>query len=125
MGMAGELVPFVMIPRFTSYFGTSEFSTVALDVSAYSGGSLTLWRGALVGAGSFALYTETSHDGYEWFPYPLGGGGSPVPWDPGDNAATAVTLLFDRKYFRVRLVLTGTDPFVTCWCAGMLERRVE
>ncbi len=125
MGMAGDLVPFVMIPRFSSYFGTSEFATVALDISAYAGGSLTLWRGKLIGGGTLKLYTETSHDGYEWFGYPEGVGGQPQPWDPGADASETVGIDVSRRYFRVRVVLTGTDPGVTCWCAGMLEYRVD
>lgn len=125
MGMAGELVPFVMIPRFTSYFGTSEFTTVALDVSAFQGGSLTLWRGKLIGGGAFALYTETSHDGYTWFGYPPGPGGTPLPWNPGNDGSVSVGLAFTRRYFRVRIVLTGTDPAVTCWATGLLEYRID
>ncbi len=125
MAMVGELVPFVMIPRFTTYLGTSEFTTVALDVSAFKGGSLRLWRGKLVGGGTFKLYTETSHDGYTWFGYPIGGGGLPTPWDPGDDASVGVGLAFDRRYFRVRVVLTGTNPGVTCWATGLLEYRID
>jgi hypothetical protein len=126
MGARGELVPLVLIPRFTSFFGTSELATVALDVSAFAGGEATLWRGKLIGAGAtFELYTETSHDGIAWFGYPLGGGGAPVPWDPGDDDFVDVGLAFAHRWFRVRVVLTGTDPGVTCWMTGMLEYRTD
>ena len=125
MSMKGELVPMVLIPRFSSYFGTSEFETVALDVSAFSGGTCTLWRGKLLGGGTFKLFTETSHDGYTWFGYPPGVGGAPIPWDPGDDASMEVGLAFSHRYFRVRIVLTGTDPAVTCWCTGLLEYRIN
>jgi hypothetical protein len=125
MGMAGELVPFVMIPRFTSYFGANEFSTVALDVSAFAGGTLSLWRGKLMGTSpTFKLYTENSHDGYTWFPYPVIAG-VPQPWDPGADTAIDLGLDLSRRYFRVRIVLTGTDVGVTCWCTGLLEYRLD
>jgi hypothetical protein len=125
MGARGELVPLVLVPRFTSYLGSAEYASVPLDVSAFSGGTATLWRGRLVGTGAtFALYTETSHDGYVWSGYPVGPGG-PVPYDPGDDASTEVGLAFAHRWFRVRLVLGGTDPGVTCWLTGLLEYRTD
>lgn len=123
--MKGELVPVVLIPRFTSYFGTSEYATVAMDVTAFSSGVATFWRGKLAGGGTFKLYTETSHDGYAWFGYPIGGGGLPTPWDPGDDASVTVAIDVTRRFFRIRIVLTGSDPGVTCWMAGMLEYRID
>jgi hypothetical protein len=48
-----------------------------------------------------------------------------VPWDPGADASVDVPLAFAHRYFRVRLVLTGTDSGVTCWMTGMLEFRTD
>lgn len=125
MGMVGELVPLVLIPRFTSYFGTTEYATVPLDLSAFAGGGVTLWRGKMIGSGTgFAMYTENSHDCVKWFGYPLAAG-VPVPWQPGADSSMDVGLDLSRRWFRVRIVLTGTGPAVTCWCAGMLEYRID
>ncbi|MEJ2202960.1 MAG: hypothetical protein P8170_02490 [Gemmatimonadota bacterium] len=33
--MAGELVPLVLIPRYTSYVGDGTFTTIAMDVTEY------------------------------------------------------------------------------------------
>lgn len=121
MSKVGHLVPLVMIPRFTSYFGTSdEFKTVALDVSRYSSARLTLWRGDVLDSGTFKLYTETSHDGYTWFTDPSAG------YDTtGPGASKTIDVDFPRRYFRVRVKLTGGSPGVTCWCEGMLEYRID
>jgi len=126
MSARGELVPIVLVPRFSSFFGAGEYATVPLDISAFAGGGATLWRGKMVGTSpTFELYTESSHDGYAWFGYPIGGGGVPIPYDPGDDGSMEVGVGLQHRYFRVRIVLGGTDPGVTCWLAGMLEYRVD
>jgi len=121
MSVVGETVPVILIPRFSSYFGASDLATVPLDVSSFSKGTVTLWRGPLVDPGTFRLHVETSHDANTWFAEPPGSTG----FDPGDDDSEIVGFTCPRRWLRVRVSLTGSQPAVTCWCAGMLEYRVD
>lgn len=119
--MIGELVPLVLIPRYTSFVGANEFTTTPFDAADFSTGSVRLWRGALLGTDSptFLAFFETSNDKVVWTPQ------NPSGDDPGANSAMPITLALGRRWLRVRVVLTGTNPAVTCMCAGTLTRRVR
>src|SRR5262245_2885891 len=124
MPMVGEAVPFVLIPRFSSYIGPGSYNTVPLDVTEYSQATVVLWLGQLTPTGTgctFKLYVETSHDGNTWFLEPSGSPG----YDPGDDASVGITFTCRRRFLRVRVTTTGTDASITCWCAGLLDVRVE
>lgn len=129
--MAGELVPLVMIPRFTTYTGESEFATAPLEVSRYDKAYVTLWRGPLVGGsgpppplGSLATFRavfEASHDADTWIEV-----SSAVT---SFNTSSDFTVDLDRRWLRVLVSLTArTDTNVaaiTCWATGSLRLRVE
>ncbi len=119
MSMVGELVPVVMVPRYTGMVGAQDFVTVPLEVSDYTGASLVVWRGPLIGTNpTFTVYMETSLDNVNWITSPAGS-------DPGANTAALIAAPFSgRRWFRVRITLGGTAPGVTCWCAGHMELRV-
>jgi len=132
--MIGELVPLVMIPRFTSFLGPTTFSTNPLDVSEYERSHLEFWRGELAGSAGSPVATFTAHFEEANEPDPPGGAWTIVP-TPGfttpittANANSLVTPLnFTKKYFRIRIVLTGTSTGhcgITCWAAGNLEKRI-
>ena len=131
--MAGEIVPLVMIPRFTTYAGHAsfvttpmEFITVPLDVAKYSRAVLTVFRGPLVGAteptpATFSLVFETSHDGVAWFELH-----TPITTA---SDTTNLDLVLDRRWFRVRVGITvssapASKGAITCWAAGSLVSRV-
>ena len=119
--MKGELVPVVLVPRYTGYVGSGTYTTMPLNVEAFAKGTITLWRGRLPGTGSptFTAYFEDSHDGVEWTPFDAGGE------DPGADASAIVRFDLVRRWLRVRVVLTGSGTGASCWAVGMLERRVE
>ncbi len=127
--MEGELVPLVLIPRFTSYLcGTArEFVSVQLDVAEFQNALVSLWRGPLLGSGepgepTFTAYMETSQDGTVWTVTPPLSSGH----DPGANGTLALNVGFPHlKFLRIRIKLTGTGPAVTCWCTGFLQYRIE
>ena len=58
--MAGELVPLVLIPRYTTYSGAHTFTTIAMDVTDYQSAIVNVWRGALNGGGTYAISFEES-----------------------------------------------------------------
>lgn len=122
--MIGEIVPLVMIPRFTSYLGEGTYTTVPLDVSDYEGATLEFWRGQLrsPGTGTFTAYFEQASE--PWADDTLWNVLATVT---SANASSLETLTFSRfPYFRVRIVLEDATYHavgVTCWAAGFLRKR--
>jgi hypothetical protein len=117
--MAGELVPLVLIPRFSSYIGANTFVTVGMDVSDYEKAIVNVWRGNMTGtAPTFAISFEESTDQDSWSTCASGTGG-----DPGANAEAQYTPTLGKRWFRAKLILGGTQPAATCWAVGFLEQR--
>jgi len=133
--MAGELVPLVMIPRFTTYAGlkpTDGFSTVGMDVTEYESAIINVWRGKLVqataGTGpspTFLVNCEGSTDQNTWSPCTGTSADEAVAEDTEEQLVPQLS----KRWFRVRIKLTagggGTDPVVSCWAVGYLEQRLR
>jgi len=119
--MTGEMVPLVVLPRFTSYVGAGTFSTAPMDVSEFTGGEVTFWRGPLVGGAAMAPFTthfEGSHDALNWT--------AVSPPVTSANASSWFALPFPKRWFRVRVVLQADGSGVvgiSLWLAGAIERR--
>jgi hypothetical protein len=119
--MAGELVPLVMLPRYSMFAGAStEFTTIAMDVTEYENAILNCWRGPLSGGGAFQMTFEESTDQVTWSTC----AGTTANWDPGASTEAQVTAQLKKRWFRVKVNLTGTDPVVSCWVVGALEERL-
>ena len=129
--MSGELVPLVLLPRYTTYAGkpgsgNTYFSTIALDVTQYQNAIMNVWRGKLVGSTTpgVTFWFEESTDQDSWSVCdgsPGGGSGG----DPGENTETQYTLTLKKRWFRVKAELGGADNVVTCWAVGFLEERLR
>jgi hypothetical protein len=121
--MRGEIVPAVMLPRFTTYVGEGSYTTPPMAVEAYSEGIFTFWRGPLVGGAAldpFKAYLEVSHDANVWA---VMGSAITVP-----DTSSKVQTPFPRRWFRVRVDLLGDANGVvgiTMWMAGVMERTVR
>ena len=121
--MIGELVPAVIMPRFTSYVGPGTYATVPLDVTEFPGGLVTFWRGPLVGGAAstpFQAIFEESQDAQVW-----------RSTSPGTvttvNRSDPYAVLFGQRWFRVRVVLAADANGVVAlsmWLSGAFERRV-
>jgi hypothetical protein len=107
--------------RFTTLAGAASFSTSPLDVSQLDGVRLQVYRADLLGSGdlTFTVFIEESLDGENWTQGP----DAPVGYDPGAGLAQFFSYCFQLRWFRLRVVLTGTDPMVTCWAEGVVERK--
>ena len=65
--MAGELVPLVLLPRYTTYGGDSTFTTIAMDVTDYETAIVNVWRGKLIGTAPGIGFTfQESTDQVTW-----------------------------------------------------------
>lgn len=139
--MSGELVPLVMLPRYTVFagklgtVGTANvgYTTIAMDVTEFQKAILNVWRNAVmkVASGdspSFAIYFEESTDQVAWMACSVAASsGSGPNWDPGDNTEVQYVATLTKRWFRVRVVLdsTGVGAAVTCWAVGFLEQRIR
>lgn len=114
--MAGQAVPMVLIPRYTSFVGAGTFTTVPLPVADYAQAHVTFWRGRCTG-GSFSAVFEDSHDAVTWSNC------------LGTTTITSVDtcgnwdIPLERRWFRVRIALSTSA--ITCWATGLLERRLR
>lgn len=118
---SGELVPLVMIPRYSTYCGASVFTTIAMDVTEYQKAILNCWRGKLSGSSpTFAIAFEESTDQVSWTTCTNGTGG-----DPGEETEVQYTPDLKKRWFRVKVTLGGTNPVATCWAVGFLEMRLS
>jgi len=117
--MAGELVPLVLLPRYSTYVGAGTFTTIGMEVSDYSKAIVNVWRGALTGTTpTFAVVFEESTDQENWTTCTSGSGG-----DPGPSTEAQYQPELNKRWFRIKVTLGGTDPAGTCWAIGFLEMR--
>lgn len=124
--MAGELIPLVMVPRYTTFADAvaRDFTTIAMDVTDYQTAIVSVWRGGLIGASAaFKVYFEESTDQESWTACD---GTNPAGQDPGTNNEVQYSATLKKRWFRVKVSLTtGTDMSVTMWAMGFLEQRIS
>lgn len=117
--MAGELVPLVLVPRYSTFVGAHSFTTTGMEVSDYSKAIVNVWRGAMTGTSpTFAVQFEESTDQSNWTICTNGTGG-----DPGANAEAQYSPELTKRWFRIKITFGGTDPAGSTWAIGFLEMR--
>lgn len=116
--MAGELVPLVLIPRYSSFCGVGSFTTIAMEVTDYDGAKVNVWRGPLAGGGTFQVAFEESTDGTNFSTC-----SGATPGDPGQDTETQYSPTLNKRWFRIKVTTTGSNPHVTCWAMGYLVMR--
>ena len=118
--MAGELVPLVLLPRYSTFVGALVFTTIGMEASNYSKAIVNVWRGSMTGTSpTFGAVFEESTDQNTWTTCVNGTGG-----DPGADSEQQYTPDLSMRWFRIKVTLAGTDPAVSCWAMGFFERRV-
>jgi len=118
--MAGELVPLVLLPRYTSYIGASTYTTIGMQVTDYAKAIVNGWRGKLLGTSPTVGFTfEESTDQLNWTTC----ANTSANADPGEETEAQYEPTLNKRWFRVKVTLGGTDPAVSCWAIGFLEMR--
>lgn len=121
--MAGELVPLVLVPRFSTYSGASQyFSTIALDVTEFQNAIVNVWRGPMVFSGgtpAFKVTFQESTDQDSWSTC----GNTTADTSVAEDTETQFTPELKKRWFRMRVLLEGTNPVATAWAVGFLEER--
>lgn len=109
----------ILLPRFSTLAGAGDFTTQAINVSAYEGADVSVWMGRMVGAGGSATATvQESTDQAVWVTC---AGTSEVALS--DNSEQTLTPTFARPWMRLKVNLAGTAPVMTCYAVGYLEKR--
>ncbi len=122
--MAGELVPLILMPRYSTFAGAGDYTTIAMDVTEYENAIVNIWRGKLLGTGTlFQMSFEESTDQFGWTSCTVTGGTHPV--DPGESQETQRTAALKKRWFRTKLTLVGSNVVVSCWAVGSLEQRTD
>jgi hypothetical protein len=117
--MAGNFVPLVLIPRYTTYSGDSiDYTTIGMDVSDYDKAVVSFWRSGGNSLTSIAITFEESIDQLNWTTC----SGGPYN-DPGSNTEGQFQPVLTKRWFRIKITLTGAGATVSCWCIGFLEMR--
>lgn len=129
--MAGELVPLVMVPRYTTYAGNVTgytanpgFTTVGMDVSEYDSAIINFWRGPIVvetGTPTFLVTCQESTDQNVWSTC----AGTTADTAVSENAELQFTPTLSKRWFRIKIMVAGTKPVVSCWAVGYLIRRLR
>ena len=115
--MAGLQVPLVLIARFSTYLGPEFYRGLPLDVTAFSGLTLSMWSGPQHGTTpTVTLTMEGSVDRVTWGPI-----NSPWPLLPGVETQQSVDV--EYPWIRSFLSVQGLHSAVTCWAAGFLIKR--
>lgn len=132
--MAGQLVPLVLIPRYTTLAGLPpattpadlrDFVTTPIDVTPYQEAYVTTWRGALIGTAASPPQTalkinlEESSDQQYWTLCD----GCPGGFGPLENEQLKYTITLTKRWLRLRTALLNADNIVTCYAVGFLRER--
>jgi hypothetical protein len=118
----GELVPLVLLPRYSSYVGASDFVTIAMDVTEYQTAIVNCWRGILEAGVTLVFTFQESTDQVTWSNC---AGTNTVNYNPGVETEGQASATLAKKWFRVKVTLAGTGPAGTCWAVGFLEQRLS
>jgi len=125
--MAGEVVPLVLLPRFTTYAGrpgsgSVAFATIAMDVTEYSSAIVNVWRGKIIGTETgtppVKFNMEQSSDQLNWTT-----AGPSADFDPTENVEAQYTATLTKRWFRITVALGHASNVVSCWAVGFLEQR--
>jgi len=125
--MAGEQVPVVMLPRYTTLTGATTFTTIALDVTDYEKAVLNLWRGKIPTDAAFKVTCQESADQEVWSSC---SGTNVVDFSPAAETEGQAAATLKKRWFRIKIVLESNPPgspypLATCWVLGFLEERQQ
>lgn len=120
--MTGKGLPLVIYPRFSALVGFGTYNSLPIEVSPYSGATLSVWRARLAGTTpTFGMAFQESLDRITWTSCLT----TPSPTDPGEFDEKTYEIVFFMSWFRMVVVLGGTSPGATLWAMGTLVKREE
>lgn len=114
----------ILFPRYTTFAGDRDWTTLPINVTSYESGDVRIWIGDVTGvttAGPINAVFEESTDQVTWTT--CGGTGSAALTE-GQETALAPQLA--KPWMRLRIDVepaVGGDPVVSCYAVGYLERR--
>jgi hypothetical protein len=130
--MAGQQVPLVLLPRYTTFagvpstgagtIGVDYFSTIAMDVTQYQSAVLNVWRGKIIGSGTTPKFNfQESTDQVNWSQC----AGVSADRDPGENKEAQYEAALGKRWFRITVKLDNQSDVLSCWAVGFLVQRLS
>ncbi len=114
----------ILFPRYTTFAGDRDWTTLPINVTAYEAGDVMIWIGDVVGVttpGPVAAVFEESTDQVRWTT--CGGTGSATL---AQGLETPLLPALAKPWMRLRINVqpgSGGDPIVSCYAVGYLKRR--
>jgi len=119
--MAGKRFPVVLIPRYSTYAGANDFTTIGMEVTPFSSALITIWRNNLIGSSPTCTFEfEESTDRTVWTT--CSGGGTT---DPGADTQQEVSLDLRKRYLRAKVSLGGGGVAATLYAIGYFTARTH
>lgn len=116
--MAGQNVPIVLIPRYTTYVGTGDFRTIPIPVSAYEALVLNFINGNMIGSGTVILSCQETNDLQTWTACT---GDTPAVPSPFQEIQWRFNV--SKAWLRFTVSLNGNNIGFTCAAQGFFEKR--
>ena len=112
--MDGAVDQIILLPRFSSFGGAGTFLGAPMNVREYGRAILTCVKAGALGStpATLAASVQESADLEIWTDI----GSALTDGVPGERA-------FRFEWIRMKYVVVGTDPGVTCWCVGDFVQR--
>ncbi len=119
--MAGKRFPLVLVPRYSTYAGAGDFTTIGMEVTPFVSALVTIWRNSLNGTSPTCTFEfEESTDRTVWTT--CSGGGAV---DPGTDTEHLVSVELKKRYFRSRVKLGGTGVAASLYAVGYFTARTH
>jgi hypothetical protein len=114
----------ILFPRYTTFAGEADFTTLPINVTAYEAGDVMVWIGDVVGPTVPGIVTAIFEESTDQVRWSTCGGAASGALTSGQETQLEPELA--KPWMRLRVEIgpgTGGDPVVSCYAVGYLERR--
>lgn len=113
----------IFFPRYTTFAGDRDWTTLSINVTSYESGDVMVWIGDVIGAPPPVTVTAFFEESVDQVAWSTCSGGTGTLTE-GQETQFLPTLV--KPWMRLRIRVgpgVGGDPTVSCYAVGYLERR--
>jgi hypothetical protein len=114
----------ILFPRYTTFAGEDDFTTLPMNVTAYESGDVMAWIGDVVGPTIPGIVTAVFEESTDLVRWTTCAGTASSALTSGQE--TQLLPALEKPWMRLRINVgpgTGGEPVVSCYAVGYLERR--